>query len=78
VYSLIIFDWDGTLMDSEGHIVESMQSAMQEQGLPVLMAAAVRDIIGLGLPEAVKTLYPDEPEHRRAGLCEAYSRHFVA
>jgi len=78
VYSLIIFDWDGTLMDSEGHIVESMQSAMLEQGLPVLTAAAVRDIIGLGLPEAVKTLYPREPEGRRAGLCEAYSRHFVA
>ena len=65
-------------MDSEGHIVESMQSAMQEQGLAVLTAAAVRDIIGLGLPEAVKMLYPDEPQSRRARLCEAYSRHFVA
>jgi phosphoglycolate phosphatase len=78
VYSLIIFDWDGTLMDSEIYIVASMQSAMQEQGLPVLTAAAVRDIIGLGLSEAVKILYPNEPDNRRAGICEAYSRHFVA
>jgi len=78
MYSLIIFDWDGTLMDSELHIVESMQAAMHEQALEVLSAAAVRDIIGLGLPEAVHTLYPDQAESRRASLCEAYSRHFVA
>lgn len=78
MYTLIIFDWDGTLMDSEGHIVNSMQGAMQELGLPVLSAAAVRNIIGLGLPEAVKELYPEQPEQRRVGLCAAYSRHFVA
>jgi len=78
MYSLIIFDWDGTLMDSELHIVESMQLAMREQALEVLSAAAVRDIIGLGLPEAVHRLYPAEPEIRRKALCEAYSRHFVA
>lgn len=77
-YSLIIFDWDGTLMDSEAHIVTSMQGAMQEQALEVLSAAKVRDIIGLGLPEAIHTLYPLETELRRAALCEAYPRHFVA
>jgi phosphoglycolate phosphatase len=78
MYSLIIFDWDGTLMDSVGHIVESMQSAMREQELEVLKPEAIRNIIGLGLPQAVQTLYPHENEVRRAGLCEAYSRHFVA
>lgn len=77
-YSLIIFDWDGTLMDSEQHIVESMQAAMREQQFDVLSAKTVRNIIGLGLPEAVHTLYPDEPESRRRSLCEAYSHHFVA
>jgi len=65
-------------MDSEGHIVQSMQQAMREQGLDVLTAAVVRDIIGLGLPEAVSVLYPNESEERRQGLSEAYSRHFVA
>lgn len=78
MYSLIIFDWDGTLMDSEVHIVQSMQDAMQEQGLELLSAAAIRNIIGLGLPEAVHTLYPDVSKERRKDLCEAYSRHFVA
>jgi len=78
MYSLIIFDWDGTLMDSELHIVESMQLAMRELAFEVLSAAAVRDIIGLGLPEAVHRLYPAEPDTRRKTLCEAYSRHFVA
>ena len=65
-------------MDSEAHIVESMQLAMREQVLEVLPATTVRNIIGLGLPEAVHTLYPDEPAERRRALCEAYSRHFVA
>lgn len=65
-------------MDSEAHIVESMQLAMQEQELAVLPATAVRNIIGLGLPEAVHQLYPDENESRRRALCDAYSRHFVA
>lgn len=65
-------------MDSVGHIVDSMQSAMQEQHLDVLAPEAIRNIIGLGLPQAVHTLYPCESEKRRAGLCEAYSRHFVA
>jgi len=78
MYSLIIFDWDGTLMDSEAHIVESMQAAMLEQQLEVLSATTVRNIIGLGLPEAVHTLYPDLPEEPRKALCEGYSHHFVA
>lgn len=77
-YSLIIFDWDGTLMDSEQHIVDSMQAAMREQNMSVLSGEAVRNIIGLGLPEAVQTLYPDEPEANRTRLCAAYSHHFVA
>ncbi len=77
-YSLIVFDWDGTLMDSEQHIVASMQAAMLEQQFDVLPAEAVRNIIGLGLPEAVHMLYPCEPETRRQLLCEAYSHHFVA
>lgn len=65
-------------MDSVGHIVDSMQSAMQEQQMEVLTSKAIRNIIGLGLPQAVHTLYPHECEKRRASLCEAYSRHFVA
>ena len=49
---LVIFDWDGTLMDSTGRIVACMQAAARDLGLDSLPDADVRQIIGLGLPEA--------------------------
>ena len=54
-YQLIIFDWDGTLADSTGRIVDSMRRAGQELGLPDVPDADIQNIIGLGLPEAIKT-----------------------
>ncbi len=58
-YQLIVFDWDGTLMDSTGHIVSCMQTAIGQLDLAPLSDSAIRHIIGLGLSEAVQTLYPD-------------------
>jgi len=59
-YRLVVFDWDGTLMDSVGHIVASMQGAMTDMDLPVLAPEAIRNIIGLGMREAVHALFPDD------------------
>ena len=73
---LIVFDWDGTLSDSTGRIVEAMQIAAQELALPVPQAAAVRDIIGLGLPEALKILFPDLSRAASNAKREAYSQHY--
>lgn len=58
-YQLLIFDWDGTLMDSAAHITACMQNAIKEVGAEYRDDAAVRNIIGLGLDEAVQQLYPD-------------------
>lgn len=58
-YKLIVFDWDGTIMDSTGHIVNCMQQAISELSFPPLDDAAIRHIIGLGLHEAATALYPD-------------------
>jgi phosphoglycolate phosphatase len=58
-YDLLIFDWDGTLADSIGRIVEAMRQAAQLSGRPVRDDLAIKGIIGLGLPEAIRTLYPD-------------------
>lgn len=58
-YQLIVFDWDGTLMDSTGHIINCMQQAITQLALPPLEDSAVNHIIGLGLNEAVQALYPD-------------------
>jgi len=56
-YKLIIFDWDGTLMDSVARIVSSMQSAAKVVGLTVPSAHDVKQIIGLSIEEALRLLF---------------------
>jgi phosphoglycolate phosphatase len=58
----LIFDWDGTLCDSISNIVEAMHGAAKLMDLAPSSDQAVRDIIGLGLPEAIATLFPDMDE----------------
>jgi phosphoglycolate phosphatase len=55
---LVIFDWDGTLMDSAAEIVQSVKGAAVAAGLPQLEDKVIRQIIGLGLNEALAVLYP--------------------
>ena len=74
---LFIFDWDGTLLDSADRIVMVMQRAAGDCGHVVLTQTAIKNIIGLGLPEALLALYPDLPDAERARLQAAYSRRFV-
>ncbi|MBX8538660.1 HAD-IIIA family hydrolase [Pseudomonas cichorii] len=57
-YELLIFDWDGTLADSVGRIVQAMRTAAEQGGMEVRDDPAIKGIIGLGLPEAIRTLYP--------------------
>lgn len=56
-YKLIAFDWDGTLVDSVDHIVDSLKYAAKQMSLEVLADERFRSIIGLGMVEAIKTLY---------------------
>jgi len=57
-YTLLVFDWDGTLMDSKAQIVNCMQSAINELELQPRSSQQISDIIGLGLEEAIIALYP--------------------
>ena len=57
-YDLVIFDWDGTVMDSTGRIVSCMHAAARDLALPALADDQVCGIIGLGLPEDIASLYP--------------------
>ncbi|MGH8494059.1 MAG: HAD family hydrolase [Moraxellaceae bacterium] len=75
---LFIFDWDGTLMDSERQIVQCMQMAAHDLGLVVPPSSEVRAIIGLGLPEAILKLFPLHDRETRDRIRQAYARHFVA
>ncbi len=75
---IVIFDWDGTLCDSIEQIVGAMQAAALELDEQVPDAAAVRDIVGLGLPQAIERLFPGRPMPARQRIAECYSHHFVA
>jgi len=73
---IAIFDWDGTLCDSIEHIVGAMRDAAVEVALEPPTAAEVRNIVGLGLPQALARLFPALDNGQRVALASAYSRHF--
>jgi phosphoglycolate phosphatase len=77
-FELLIFDWDGTLMDSAGVIVHSIQAACADLGWPVPSRAAASHVIGLGLKEAVVDLFPDLPAEDHPRLAERYRQHFLS
>ncbi|MGA7799729.1 MAG: HAD-IA family hydrolase [Gammaproteobacteria bacterium] len=77
-YSLLVFDWDGTLMDSEAQIVRCMQAAMGDMDLPVLEPERIRDIIGLGLKEAIDRLFPGRDDVFHARMVDRYRHHWLA
>ena len=74
---LLIFDWDGTLMDSEAQIVSCMRAAAADLALPERTPDEIRNIIGLGLKEAVATLYPDHDEYLVGQLSGRYREHWL-
>ena len=74
---LIIFDWDGTLMDSESRIVNCMQAAIADLGLAARTRDQLKNVIGLGLKEALNTLYPGSDEDVLSRLVERYRHHFL-
>jgi len=77
-YDLLIFDWDGTLLDSAGVIVACIQQASADLGWAVPSREAASHIIGLGLKEAVQALFPDKPESDYPLLVERYRYHYLA
>jgi len=76
-FDLLIFDWDGTLMDSAGVIVDSIQRACEDIGLAAPSERASRQIIGLGLAQALQTLLPDLPADDYPRLVERYRHHYL-
>jgi len=73
---LIVFDWDGTLMDSETQIVHAMFGAISDMQLETRSADQCRNIIGLGLQEAVEALYPGQDDTFVAQFVERYRHHW--
>jgi phosphoglycolate phosphatase len=77
-YPLIVFDWDGTILDSPSAIAECIRSAAAELELAVPDFERASHVIGLGLEDALRTAVPELPAARYPEFVEAYRRHFRA
>ncbi|WNO61169.1 HAD-IA family hydrolase [Rheinheimera sp. MMS21-TC3] len=75
--SLVIFDWDGTVMDSIGRIVSSMQAAARLAKLPVPSDFAVKQIIGISLDPAFDILFPGLSQTQRQQLFNHYRQQYL-
>lgn len=76
-FDLVVFDWDGTLMDSQARIVACIQASFADLGLPAPSRQAASDIIGLGLDEAMARLWPGSDASDREAVAGHYRRHFL-
>ena len=74
--SLIIFDWDGTLMDSIGLIVESMHIAGEANGF-YTTDEEVKSIIGLSLIRGIQTLYPQATAEQHLAIQQSYADYYI-
>ncbi|MEM6306567.1 MAG: HAD-IA family hydrolase [Pseudomonadota bacterium] len=75
---LVLFDMDGTLIDSQAHIVASMQGAYAAVGVPAPTRDDILSIVGLSLPQAMFRLAPDQPADVRDHMVQAYKDSFMA
>lgn len=73
---LALFDCDGTLVDGQAGVVNAMEAAFAELDLPAPDRHLVRRIVGLSLPQAIRSLAPDADEAVRTELDGAYRRIF--
>jgi phosphoglycolate phosphatase len=76
-FDLIVFDWDGTLMDSTATIVKCIQAAAKDIGVPVPSDQAAAHVIGLRLAEALQTVVPDIDPALTPKLVERYRDHYL-
>ncbi|BCL74587.1 hydrolase [Jeongeupia sp. HS-3] len=77
-FDLLVFDWDGTLMDSTGTIARSIQSAFGDVGLAVPSDHDARYVIGYGLNEAMQYLAPDADEATIRRIVDVYRHHYLS
>lgn len=76
-FELIVFDWDGTLMDSQARIVDCILAAFADLGLAGPSREAAADIIGLGLDDSMARLWPGSSAAERAALADRYRHHYL-
>jgi len=77
-YKLLVFDWDGTLMDSVARIVNCLRIASEEViGEESRSDHELKDVIGLGLREALTQLHPGSNDQQIIDMCAAYRYQYM-
>lgn len=77
-YELVVFDWDGTLLDSAGAIVNAIKASARDLGLPEPSDAQARHVIGLGLTDALRHAVPELKPERYQEMVERYRFHYLS
>ncbi len=77
-FDLVVFDWDGTLLDSPAAIVHCIQSACRDLGIDPPADQVARQVIGLGLADALGTALPALERCDYPRLAERYRHHYMA
>jgi len=76
-YRLLVFDWDGTIIDSAATIAECIRDASRELGLEVPDRQRASHVIGLGLHDAMRIAVPELPAERYPEFVASYRKHFL-
>lgn len=77
-FRFVVFDWDGTLVDSTAIIASSLRMACRDIGEPVPDEAMARYVIGLGLADLLRHVAPGLPRERHRDLAERYRVHYMS
>ncbi len=77
-FDLIIFDWDGTLIDSIDWIVHCLQTAGKQCGYDIPEAQAAKDVIGLSITNACATLFPEADDATLTQLTSCYQQTYLS
>lgn len=75
---LIVFDWDGTILDSAAAIVNAIQAACHDLGVDKPTDQQARQVIGLGLSDALQSAVPGLPEREYPKMVERYKYHYLS
>jgi len=77
-YDLVVFDWDGTLMDSTRLIASCLQEACREVGAPIPSDSDALFVIGLNMADTFRRVAPDLDAEAQRRLAERYRHHFLS
>lgn len=75
-FDLIIFDWDGTLVDSIDWIVHCFQSAAATNGCLIPGQQTIKDVIGLSIQEAMNSLFSESDQKNQEQIIASYSQEY--